>query len=144
MAEIWAPTLVEVAGCIPTRTADVTNPGSDEYLNTFTDNTRPTGVQAQVIIDHAVSDVKAAVTSVTPALESVAKNAAMWRAAADIELAYPDRNADIDTYRALDERARYEWDRFLEAAGNQGSSTNSGTPLWAMPVPAWWGDRNDI
>lgn len=141
---MWAPSLADVAGCIPTRTANVSLPGEDGYLNTFTEDTRPTDVQAQLIIDHAVSDVKSAVTSVTAALEAVAKNAAMWRAAADIELAYPDRNADVNTYNALDERARYEWARFMDAANNQGTSTTAGVPQWAMPIPVWWGDRNDI
>lgn len=144
MAEPWAPTLTEVAGCVPTRTANVSLPGEDDYLNTFTEDTRPTAEQAQEKIDHAVADVLAAVTSVTTTLEGVAKNAAMWRAAADIELAYPDRNADANYYAQLDERARYEWDKFKEAADDEGSSTSTGFPQWAMPEPVWWGDRNDL
>lgn len=144
MTEPWAPTLKEVGGCVPTRTANVSLPGEDEYLNTFTKDTRPTDEQAQEKIDSAVADVLAAVTSVTTALEDVAKNAAMWRAAADIELSYPDRNADANYYAQLDARARYEWDRFIEAAADTGTATGSGLPQWAMPEPVWWGDRNDI
>jgi len=140
----WAPTLDEVAGCIPTRTVNVNLPGEDEYLNTFNDDTRPTGLQAQQIIDHAVTDAEAIVTSITPALEPLAKNAVMWRAAADIELAYPDRNADANYYAQLDARARYEWDQFRKATESQGSNTETGVPTWTFPEPTWWGDRNDI
>lgn len=140
----WAPTLPEVAGCIPTRTANVNLPGEDKYLNTFNDDTRPTGSQAQSVIDHAVADAVLAITTITPALEPVAKNAVMWRAAADIELAYPDRNADANYYAQLDARARYEWDKFLKVSESQGSSTETGLPTWTMPEPVWYGDRNDI
>lgn len=144
----WAPTLAEVAGCIPTRTANVNLPGEDEYLNTFNTDTRPTGDEAQKVIDHAVSDVETFAatipTMITPNLESVAKNAAMWRAAADIELAYPDRTADVSIYAQLDARARYEWDAFVRACSSQGTTTGTGIPTWTMPDPVWWGDRNDI
>lgn len=139
----WAPTLVEVGGCIPTRTANVNLPGEDEYLNTFTTDTRPTAVQAQVKIDHAVIDVEAYAT-ITTALEGLAKNAAMWRAAADIELAYPERNADANYYAQLDARARYEWGLFVKEADKDESSTTTGLPQWSMPVPVWYGDRQDI
>lgn len=144
MSEIWAPTLTDVGGCIPTRTANVNLPGEDKYLGTFTADTYPTDVQAQKAIDHAVNDVVLAATSITAVLEPAAKNAAMWRAAADIELAYPDRNADANYYAQLDARARYEWDLFLKACDSQGSSTESGIPSWTMPEPVWYGDRTDI
>lgn len=139
----WAPTLAEVGGCVPTRTANVSLPGEDEYLNTFTTDTRPTAAQAQAIIDHAVADVEA-VTTIGAPLEAVAKNAAMWRAAADIELAYPDRNADANYYAQLDARARYEWDRFKAATEDPDTGSGTGMPTWTMPEPVWWGDRNDI
>lgn len=140
----WAPTLEDVAACVPTRTANVTLPGTDDYLNTFTADTRPTDVQAILVIGKAVADVLGAVSSVTVRLEPLAKNAAMWRAAADIELAYPDRNADANYYAQLDERARYEWALFIGAAEEEGSSNSAGVPQWSMPPPVWWGDRNDI
>lgn len=140
---VWAPTLEEVAGCVPTRTVNVNLPGEDDYLNTFNTDTRPTATQAQVKIDNAVADVEAVVT-VTTALEDVAKNAAMWRAAADIELSYPDRNADVNFYQQLDERARYEWDRFIAATEDPSIGSGTGIPTWTMPEPVWFGDRNDI
>lgn len=140
----WAPTLEDVAGCIPTRTANVNLPGDDEYLNTFNDDTRPNSTEAQKAIDHAVTDALSVVTSIPTALEDIAKNAVMWRAAADIELAYPDRNADANYYAQLDARARYEWDRFIKASEGQNSSTEVGVPTWQFPTPVWYGDRNDI
>lgn len=139
----WAPTLSDVGGCIPTRTVNVNLPGSTEYLNTFTADTRPTAQQAQQKIDQAVDDVSRAVSSVPVDLEGSAKNAAMWRAAADIELAYPDRNADANYYAQLDARAKYEWELFLNAA-NSGGTGDASLPMWSMPQPPWWGDRNDI
>lgn len=144
MTEAWAPTLEDVGTCIPTRTANVNLPGDDTYLGTFTSDTRPTDTQAQNRIDKAVNDVIAACTGIDTNLEPAAKNAAMWRAAADLELAYPDRNADANYYAQLDARARYEWDLFLKAAAQQGDTVASAVPQWYMPQPPWWGDRTDI
>jgi hypothetical protein len=124
---------------------NVNLPGTDDYVNTFTADTRPTAEQAQPIIDHAVADVVLAIpVAISVALEPAAKNAAMWRAAADIELAYPERNADANYYRDLNERALYEWGLFKEAADQEGSGTESHSPNWAFPEPVWYGDRTDI
>lgn len=144
MTVSWAPTLGDVGNCIPTRTLNVNLPGDETFLNTFTTDTRPTATQAQAIINQACNDVVLAVISVTTALEPIAANAAKWRAAADIELAYPDRNADVNTYVQLDARARYEWELLLKAAENQNESVDSSLPVWYMPTPDPNGDRRDI
>ena len=144
MVYLWAPTLSDVGSVIPTRTVNVSLPGEDDYLNTFTPDTRPTDVQAQEIIDSAVSDVVLAVVAVTTALEGIAMNAAKWRAAADIELAYPQRNADANVYAQLDARARYEWQLLLTAASSQTESVSSSLPVWYMPIPDPKGDRRDL
>jgi len=144
MPEVWAPTLDDVGGCIPTRTVNVNLPGNLEYLNTFTTDTRPTAAQVQSKIDDAVADVLKAVTTVSVALQDVAKNAAMWRAAADAELAYPDRNADADYYAELDARAKYQWGLFLTAASADDSSSSSTLPVWYAGNAPWWADRTDI
>lgn len=144
MTATWAPTLADVGGCIPTRTVNVNLPGNLEYLNTFTTDTRPTAAQAQPKIDDAVADVLKAVTAVSAELEDSAKNAAMWRAAADIELAYPDRNADADYYAELDARAKYQWGLFLAAASADDSSSSSTSPVWYASTAPWWADRTDI
>lgn len=138
----WVPTLDQVASCIPSRTVDLSEPGSSTYLNTFTGNTVPTGAQAQVIIDRTVEDVTNAVANIPALLEAAARNAATWRAAADIELAYPDRTADINIYTALNARAEKEWKLFLDRAEFIGGSSEAVIPSWYMPDPPSWGDTN--
>lgn len=140
----WDPTLIEVAGCIPTRTVNVNLPGSEEYLNTFNSDTRPTAAQAQEKIDAAVSSVLRAVSSVGVDLEDVASSAAKWRAAADIELSYPRRNADADYYQELNDRAKWEWGLLLAAADTQNTGTESAYPTWYTTDAPWWADRTDI
>lgn len=140
----WSPSLSDVGGCIPTRTVNVNLPGSEDYLNTFTTDTRPTALQVQEKIDQATNDVLSAVAAVGPDLEDVAKNAAMWRAAADAELSYPERNADANYYAALDARAKYEWSLLIAASEDQGTGTSGTIPQWYMPDPTWYGDRTDI
>jgi hypothetical protein len=146
MAELWAPTLAEVADCIPSKTVNVSLPGSEDPIGTFTDDTRPTGVQAQRHVDSAVSSVLGFAPTIPTALEPVAKSAAKWRAAADIWLSYPDRDADITSaYAALDARARLEWDKFTNAAGDQGVSTDTSTvPYWNFEEAPEWADRIDL
>jgi hypothetical protein len=144
MTQPWAPVLTDVGGCIPTRTVNVNLPGNLEYLNTFTADTRPTAGQAQLKIDDAINDVLEAVATVPVELYGAAKNAAMWRAAADIELAYPDRNADADYYRLLDERAKYSWELLLKAAASDNSSNAATLPTWYAGTAPWWADRTDI
>jgi hypothetical protein len=77
--EPWAPKLEEVAGHIPTRTRDASDPGSDALTGTFSDTTTPTESQAQRITDAAVATVAGAVGSVTTKLEPLARDAAGCR-----------------------------------------------------------------
>jgi len=142
MTYAWEPTVADVGNAIPTKTVNVNLPGEDEYLNTFTTDTRPTATQAQVLIHQAAESVALAVASIPAALNHIAKSAAVWRSAADIELTYPTRNADIDIYEQLNARANLEWDRLLAAASGQGTSTSVRVPQWTMPDPVTWGDTN--
>src|SRR6266705_3510934 len=97
--EPWAPGLDEVARHIPRRTRDSRTPGSDKMLGTFTDSTTPNAGQAQAFIDAAVriiiADVgplpTAGVPTLIAGLQASARDAAEWRAVADIEIAYPNR-----------------------------------------------------
>lgn len=140
--EPWAPTLEEVAGHIPTRTRDASTPGSDAFRNTFTDTTTPTETQAQRITDAATATVAGAVGNVTTLLEPLARDAAGWRAAADIELAYPQREADVTVYTQLDSRAKDALARLLTAAEDQGGGPDALLPVWSFPEPVWYGDEN--
>ena len=131
----WAPSLEEIAGHIPTRTRDATNPGSDAFTGTFSATTTPTEDQAQRITTAAVATVTGAVGTITTALEPLARDAAGWRAAADIELAFLQRDGDTDIYDKLNERATLALSRLLEVAGEQGGGPDALLPVWCFPEP---------
>lgn len=141
----WTPSLEQVADHIPTRTRDATAPGTDTLLNTFNGQTTPTDEQASRQITRAVAEVFAAVGGIVPAtptyLPSLASEAAALRAAADIELAYPDRQADVSVYEQLDQRAKDALQRLIDAINDQGSGPEGSLlPQWAFPQPVWYGD----
>ncbi|MEV0306532.1 hypothetical protein [Nonomuraea fuscirosea] len=147
MAEPWTPSLEMVADHIPTRTRPIEPPGETRYLNTFTSETTPTDVQAQRHIEDAVVTVLAAVGGVVPDtptfLSILAREAAALRAAADIEIAYPDRDADmsVTVYEQLNELANAKLERLRQAINDQGHGTSGSLlPIWSMPEPPWWGD----
>lgn len=133
--EPWAPNLEEVAGHIPTRTRDASQPGSDAFTGTFSETTTPTEPQAQRITDAAVATVAGAVGIVTAKLEPLARDAAGWRAAADIELAFIQRDGDMTVYEQLDKRAAAALTRLLETAEEQGGGQVATLPVWSFPDP---------
>lgn len=141
----WAPTLEHVADHIPTRTRDKTATGDDSLLMTFTANTTPTNEQAQRHIALAVDEVLAAIGGTLPAtpiyLTGLATKAAALRAAADIELAYPDRNADVSVFEQLDQRAKDALQRLIDACNDAGGGTEGSlVPVYSFPDPALYGD----
>jgi len=147
VAEPWAPSLEEVADHIPTRTrASDARPGDDSLLMTFNQATTPTGEQAARFVDSAVSEVLGAVAGRVPDtptyLRVLAQKAAALRAAADIELAYPDRDADVNVSERLDQRAKDALLRLVEAVSDASSPGSEGSllPVWSMPAPTWPGD----
>ncbi|NUW45547.1 hypothetical protein [Nonomuraea rhodomycinica] len=141
----WTPSLEQVADHIPTRTRSAAAAGDDSMLGTFNQQTTPTNEQATRQITAAVAEVLAAVGGTIPAapphLVTLASEAAALRAAADIELAYPGRQADVSVYEQLDRRAKDALQRLIDAvndanAGPEGSLL----PVYAFPGPAWYGD----
>lgn len=140
----WAPTVSGVARHIPTRTRDRTTPGSDTLLNTFTSNTTPTDAQAQAVIDDVVASIVAVAGDIpaTDEVEALARTAAEWRAAADIEIAYPNRNADVRLYDQLDARAVGAFSDLKIALANTGSGSVETVPDWKMPLAPDWGDTS--
>lgn len=124
----------------------MTTPGSDALLGTFNANTTPTDAQAQQVIDDCVSALIAEVgelpTTVAEAaeIEDAARSAVEWRAAADIELAYPNRDADIRVYEQLNSRANMALDILRRALKQVGSGMIDVSPEWAFPAPPAWGD----
>lgn len=140
----WTPTLEQVGGCIPAKTVNVNLPGEETYLYTFNDDTVPNAERAQSIINDAASSVAQAVTVVQPSSETLAANAAKWRAAADIWLSFPNRDADISSeYAALNARANTELALFIEANNRADTAPDSDpVPYWSFPDPTVYGDRN--
>lgn len=146
MPQPWAPALDDVARHIPTRTRDVKTPGSDDLLGTFTANTTPDDGQAQAAIDAAVLGILSMTGTLDAAdaqLLDQARVAAEWRAAADIEIAYPGRDADVRVYDQLDQRARYELSALLERLKSAGEGTPALVgPAWSAPDPPPWSDKD--
>jgi hypothetical protein len=148
MAEAWAPGLSDVGACIPTRTRDKSKPGQDKLLNTFNATTTPTDVMVQQRIDDAVSSLIAqvgellATAAESPEIADLARAAVAWRVAADVEIAYPNRDADVRVYDQLNARAQLAFQALStalqQAAG--GGYTPDVLPQWSMPVPVPWGD----
>src|SRR6266705_1682316 len=139
MPEPWAPSLADVARHVPLRTRDAATPGSDRLLGTFTATTTPTGEQAQAVIDDAVAGIVGqygTLPASPPASDQIAvaaRTAAEWRAAADIEIAYPNRQADVNTYAALNARAADALRTFSLALQSAGSGTVDLYPIWQAP-----------
>lgn len=146
MAESWQPALDDVGRLIPTRTRDAADPGSDEMLGTFTTTTTPSADQAQAMIDAAVRDVVSQTGPIDAyhdvELTDAARNAAAWRAAADIELSYPNRDADVQVYEALDARAKYEMTVVLRRLQIQGEGAPEAVPFWSAPDPPPYADAD--
>jgi hypothetical protein len=113
-------------------------------LGTFTEATTPTAEQAQADLDAAVRGIVADVGPIplSDVVQAQARDAAEWRAAADIELAYPNRNADVLVARDLDARAAYALAALRRSLEEAGAGLVSGVPQWAFPDPPPWGDEN--
>jgi hypothetical protein len=145
VAEPWAPSLADVGGKIPTRTRPADPPDGDP-LGTFTEETMPTAAMVEPIIDGAVAQVRHAVGTVpsTPeTLYDLARDAAAWRAAADVELAWPERDADLrEVYDRLDARAKLALQALIDACEDAGTGADGGLPVWAFPEPVPWGDQD--
>jgi hypothetical protein len=155
--EAWAPSPSDVAKRIPTRTRDTRTPGSDRLLGTFTPDTTPDDGQAYNAIEAAVTWVRSqtgdALDLADPEMTTQARTTAEWRAAADIELSYPNRDADIRVYTWLDQRAKDEMGALIKqieiktgeppgGIGGPGGGFAVHPPAWKAPPPPPWADRD--
>jgi hypothetical protein len=148
----WAPSPSDVAKRIPTRTRDTRTPGSDRLLGTFTPDTTPDDGQAYNAIETAVTWVTAqtgdALDLADPEMTTSARSCAEWRAAADIEISYPNRDADIRLYQWLDQRAKDELASLIQLitikTGRPPHSpvTEVHSPVWLAPELPPWYDRD--
>lgn len=145
----WAPTLVQVAVHIPTRTRDANSTTySGDYAGTFTTDTTPTATQATEQIDQACVKVLGEVGSpVADAAEDACRVAAAWWAAYFIELGYPERDADVRVYEQL----RVEATSATKTAAAVNAAAGGGTtlqqqpqdalmPVFSFPDPPTWAD----
>lgn len=148
MAEAWAPGLADVGRHIPQRTRDTKTPGRDVLLGTFTASTTPTADQAQQVIDDAVAGLLAEFGELpvnadqSPEIAVAARTAAEWQAAADIEIAYPQRSADITVYDQLSARAVQARRALSAALTVVGAGPADLLPYWSMPAPPPWADTS--
>lgn len=101
----WLPSITDVADYVPARTLAVDTPGTETYLGTFTADTTPTGAQVERLAATAASYVSARAGTVAASLYQLASAAAAARAAALVELAYPQRDDDLNTAEALTAQA---------------------------------------
>lgn len=144
---VWTPELDAVADWIPARTlSSIATPGLEEYLGTFTSTTTPTDEQASRQIVNAVGHVQSRVgVTVDPALYDQARAATACLAAAYVELSYPTRDADLNTYDRLLAQANVMLDELVDAnvaaTGNPGSLGQTLLPQWSYPDPVSWGDQ---
>lgn len=148
MAEPWTPQLSDVGRHIPLRTRDTKTPGSDKMLGTFTANTTPNDAQASQLIDDTVAAILAetgplpTTGTLADEIQVAARVAVEWRAAADIEVAYRNRDADPQLYAQLDARATVALDVLLQALQQAGAGQVDVLPDWQMPKPPPWGDTS--
>lgn len=149
MSEAWAPTLQQVAQHIPRRTRDMTTPGSDQQLGTFSANTTPNDVQAQAVIDDAANTIIGAAGRPPPVTDpnyadvsTAARVAVEWRAAADIEVAYPVRDADVKVFAQLDQRAKDALTALIELMSHTETGAAEPVPVWMSPAPPPWADQS--
>lgn len=95
----WAPDLARVGAHIPSRTRSML---TNEPLGTFTADTYPTDAQATKVLQDAVATVAGMVGApiADAAYDLCGASAALW-AAYWVELAWPDRDANVSVYQQL-------------------------------------------
>lgn len=146
--EPWAPSLADCARHCPTRTRDTKSPGSDTLLNTFNANTTPNDTQVQQMIDDTVAALEAqvgdmpSVTAQHPDLSVALRQYVEWRVAADIELAYPNRDADVRVYDQMNARADAALAVVTAGLTVSDVGASATDPQWAFPDPPPYADQS--
>lgn len=136
----YTPDVASLGALLRARTRDT----NSIEIGTFTEQTRPTGDQAQSIIRTAVTDLASAVGSeLALPFHSAAQQVATYRAAALIELSYfPEQVATgrspYAQYLALYESSLVALRAAVEASGGQVPGDPTGgppdAPAYAFPV----------
>jgi hypothetical protein len=134
----WVPFLSDVADYVPRKTRDTT-PGSEIIFGTFNGLTEPSDGQVQRILDKVVATILA-MGSITPVLEPMAAGTAALRAAADVELAWPERTSDMIVYQQLDSRAKAAMEELEEAVERGDTGAVASNPVFSFPASPPWAD----
>jgi hypothetical protein len=149
---VWTPTRQRVASYVPSRPLVPAADGSNTDLMTFGPTTRPTGGQVDVIIMDAVNWVTAATGTLDESLHQSANAVAAIRAAAFIELGYPERSDPMkSTANTTSDRLFKQADQMLAAlvARNKAITGADGddpdpvfeiVPAWSFPAASPYGD----
>jgi len=126
----WAPSLSQVGARIPTRTREV---GVDNlYSGTFTTATYPTAAQVNILLADTCDLIAARVgTPIEAAAYPALRVAATLRTAWAVEVAYPERDADVAVYAGL----LAEADAALAAAQDTNRAAGGGTDLDSAGEP---------
>jgi hypothetical protein len=148
----WTPNRQRVASYVPSRPLVPAADGSNTDLQTWDSSTRPTGGQVDVIIMDAVNWVLDATGELDSTLYQSANAVAAIRAAAFIELGYPERNDPMkSTANTTSDRLFKQAELMLAAlvARNKALTGADGddpepvfeiAPMWSFPAAPSWGD----
>lgn len=122
----WAPSLTDVADHVPTRTRPTTEwATADTTLGTFTPATTPNREQVTRLVRRACGWVESQTgVPVQAAAYAPAGVAAALRAAYWVELAYPERDADLAVY----DRLRVEADAAAAVAAEVNATAGGAPP----------------
>lgn len=148
----WAPTRKRVAAYVPSRPLVPTPDGRNVDLQGWTDDTRPTGSQVDIMIRDAVNWVSDATGTLDLSLYQSANACAAIRAAAFIELGYPERSDPMkSTANTTSDRLFKQAELMLAGlvARNKALTGTDGddpegvfeiAPQYSFPAPSRYGD----
>jgi hypothetical protein len=147
---VWTPTRSRVASYVPSRPLVPIADGRNIDLMTFDETTRPTGGQVDQLIVDAVNWVTDETGALDGTLYESATACAAIRAAAFVELGYPERNDPMkSTANTTSDRLFKQAEQMLGrlAARNEAiTGTDPAVPaplmpLYSFPDPPAWGDQ---
>lgn len=146
----WTPTRQRVASYVPSRPLVPVADGRNVDLMTFDETTRPTGGQVDQLIVDAVNWVTDETGALDSSLFESATACAAIRAAAFVELGYPERNDPMkSTANTTSDRLFKQAEQMLArlAARNEAITGTDPAipapllPLYSFPDPPAWGDQ---
>ncbi len=149
----WAPTLEQVAAYVPSRPLVPMPDGSNTDLMGFDTTTRPTAAQVRVLVQAAINWVLSATGPLDVTLYTTAADCVALRAAAFVELGYPERNDPMkDTANQTSDRLFKQADQMwtLLVARNKALTGADGddpdgvfeiVPLYSFPSAVDYGDH---